>query len=70
MLPQEAINKYKKLFEAHYGVKLSDAEATRRANNLVGFYKAVNGSAHFGNIKLEQKPHSLSVNKNQSSCGA
>jgi len=44
MLPKEAIEEYKKLYEKRYGVVLSDAEAILRANNLVKFYKAVLGS--------------------------
>lgn len=43
MLPQEAIEEYKKLYEKRFGIKLSDEEATLRANNLVKLYKAVYG---------------------------
>jgi len=43
MLPPEAIAEFKKLYEKNYGVKLSDAEATRRANNLVALFAAVYG---------------------------
>ena len=45
MLPKEAIEEFKKLYEARYGVVLSDAEAAFRANNLVNLYKLV-----FGNV--------------------
>lgn len=41
MLPKEAIEEYKKLYAKHFGVVLSDAEASFRANNLVNLYKAV-----------------------------
>ena len=44
MLPNEAIKEYQKLYEKRYGVVLSDAEASFRANNLVNFYKATLGS--------------------------
>ncbi len=44
MLPKEAIEEYKKLYEERFGVVLSDAEASFRANNLVNLYKAVLGS--------------------------
>ena len=44
MLPKQAIEEYKKLYQNHYGVVLSDAEASFRANNLVNFYKATLGS--------------------------
>jgi hypothetical protein len=45
MLPKEAIEEFKKLYEAHYGVVLSYAEATFRANNLVNLYKLVYGGS-------------------------
>lgn len=44
MLPKEAIEEYKKLYEERFGVVLSDAEASFRANNLVNLYRAVLGS--------------------------
>ena len=44
MLPKEAIEEYKKIYAKNYGVELSDEEATRRANNLVGLYGAVYGN--------------------------
>ena len=39
MLPQEAVQEFKELYEKRYGVKLSDTEATLRANNLFKLYK-------------------------------
>lgn len=39
MLPPEAIQEFKDLYEKRYGVKLSDEEATLRANNLFKLYK-------------------------------
>ena len=44
MLPKEAVEEYKKLYEERFGVVLSDTEASFRANNLVNLYKAVLGS--------------------------
>ena len=43
MLPKKAIDEFKQLYLKHYGVELSDEEATRRANNLVALYAAVYG---------------------------
>jgi len=43
MLPKEAIEEFKVLYEKNYGVKLSDKEASRRANNFVALYDAVYG---------------------------
>jgi hypothetical protein len=44
MLPKEAIEEYKRLYEKRFGVLLSDAEASFRANNLVNLYRATLGS--------------------------
>jgi len=43
MLPQEAIDEFKKLYKARFKVDLSDEEASLRANNLVNLYEAVYG---------------------------
>ena len=51
MLPKQAIEEYKKLYENRFGVLLSDAEASFRANNLVNLYKAVLGPEHHGATK-------------------
>ena len=42
-LPKEAIEEFKKLYAKHYGAKLSDEEARRRASNLVDLFAAVYG---------------------------
>lgn len=44
MLKNEATDEYKVLYKEHFGVDLSDAEASFRANNLVNLYRAVLGS--------------------------
>lgn len=44
MLPPEAIKEYQRLYRERYGVDLSDAEASFRANNLVRLYRAVLGA--------------------------
>lgn len=44
MLPKQAIEEYKELYKKRFGVVLSDAEASFRANNLVNLYRAVLGS--------------------------
>lgn len=43
MLPKEAVEEFRELYYKNYGIKLSDEEATRRANNFVGLYEAVYG---------------------------
>ncbi len=41
MLPPEAIEEYKVLYKKRFGVDLSDAEASFRANHLVDLYRTV-----------------------------
>ncbi len=41
MLPKEAIEEYKQIYKARFGIELSDEEASFRANNFVNLYKAV-----------------------------
>jgi hypothetical protein len=51
MLPKQAIEEYKELYKKRFGVVLSDAEASFRANNLVNLYKAVLGPERSGTTK-------------------
>lgn len=55
MLPQEAIEEYKKLYKQRFGVDLSNEEASFRANNLVKLYKAVYGQGSLNLQKTEEK---------------
>ena len=43
MLPQKAIEEFKKIYKKSYGVELSDEEAKRKAEYLLGFYRVVFG---------------------------
>jgi len=52
MLPKEATEEYKRLYKKRFGVVLSDAEASFRANNLVKLYKTVLGSE---SLKITQR---------------
>jgi hypothetical protein len=45
MLPQEAIEEFKKLYKERFKVELSDEEAAFRANNLVNLYEVVRGAS-------------------------
>ena len=45
MLPKEAIEEYKKMYEKRFGIKLSDEEAAIRTNNLIKLYKVVYASS-------------------------
>ena len=55
MLPTKAINEFKKIYKARYGILFSDTEAVRRANNLVDLYKVVCKPASFGRIGVRKK---------------
>ncbi len=41
VLPKEAVEEFKKLYEARFNKCLSEDEAVRRANNLFALYQAV-----------------------------
>ncbi len=56
MLPKEAIAEYKELYKKRFGVVLSDAEASFRANNLVNLYKATLGAESSGAVSAVEKP--------------
>ena len=45
MLPQEAIEEFKKLYKERFRVELSDEEAVFRANNLVNLYEIVHDAS-------------------------
>jgi len=55
MLPKEAIEEFKKIYLKRFGIELSDAEASRRANNLVNLYKAVYDEPSFGRIQDQER---------------
>ena len=55
MLPKEAIEEFKKLYLARFGVELGDAEASFRANNLVNLYKIVYEESQPGPIKNQKE---------------
>jgi len=41
ILPQEAIDEFKKIYKKKFKKQLSNKEASFRANNLFGLYQAV-----------------------------
>jgi len=54
MLPEEAIEEFKDIYFRLYGMRLSDAEARRRAENIVRLYEAVYGPDPTGPIRDEE----------------
>lgn len=42
MLPKDAINEYKQIYQEEFGVSISDEEAARKALNFLKLYKLVN----------------------------
>ena len=63
MLPKEAIEEFKKLYLRKYGIRLTDAEASFRANNLFSLYEAVYGEPDTSLIQTEKKRIKNSGNK-------
>ena len=55
MLPKESIEEYKVLYKKRFGVDLSDAEASFRANHLVDLYKAVLSDPAADTSRTEEK---------------
>ena len=41
MITKRSLRKFQSLYEKHFGEKLSDKEAKRKADYLVGVYRAV-----------------------------
>ena len=56
MLPKEAIKEFKVIYKKRFGVDLSDAEASFRANNLVNLYRAVLGPEPKGRVPDKEGP--------------
>ena len=51
MLPPEAINEFRAIFKAEYGIDLEESDATQRANNLMQFYQVI----HRHKMKMKEK---------------
>ncbi|MGD0976881.1 MAG: hypothetical protein ABR875_01115 [Minisyncoccia bacterium] len=56
LLPKEAIEEFKNLYQKRFKIQLTDAEASFRANNLVNLYKIVYGEQEAGPIKNALEP--------------
>jgi hypothetical protein len=41
MLPEEAIEEFKKIYKKEFGIDISNTESSRRANNLINLYRIV-----------------------------
>ena len=46
-MTKRSLRKFKALYEKHFGEKLSDEEAARKAASLVEIYRAVYGNVEF-----------------------
>ncbi len=67
MLPKEAIEEFKKLYLARFGVELDDNEASRRANNLVNLFKFVYDEPAFGPMDTKANPQYENKNEENDS---
>jgi len=55
MLPKEAIQEFKQIYEKVFKEQLNDAEASRRANNLVELYQVIfNHSLNTNNEEVKK----------------
>lgn len=62
MLPQEAIEQFKKIYKKVFHKELSEAEATRLANYVLDFYKAVYLPVESENLMTTQNYESQNTN--------
>ena len=56
MLPQKAVEEFKKIYRKSYNIELTNEEATDKANRLVRLYQAVYTDPAFGRVELPNKP--------------
>ena len=70
MLPNDAIKEFKQIYEKVFKEHLSDAEASRRANNLVELYQIIFNhslSKHnlkkYDNEKIKKSNIDIDINK-------
>lgn len=47
MITKRSLRKFKSLYEKHFGEKLTDEEAARKAASLLEIYRAVYGQPEF-----------------------
>ena len=65
MIEDEYITEFKKLYKKRYGVKLSDTEASFRANNLLNLYRTVLGPGRqAGSVEISDAKHSKPYDAN------
>ena len=52
LLPKKAIEEFKELYRKQFGIEINDVEASKKANQIIGLYKAV-----YGNFSLNKNEH-------------
>jgi hypothetical protein len=65
MLPKEAIEEFKQIYERNFREKLSDEEIFRRAIKLLNLYKAVYGFPSLGEKEIKEKQNKRDVENNR-----
>lgn len=72
MLPKEAIQEFKQIYEKVFKEHLSDAEASRRANNLVELYQVIfkhssskNNTKEHDNEKIQNSNIDIDIDINK-----
>ena len=54
MITKRSLRKFKALYEKHFGEKLTDDEANRKATSLIEIYRAIYGKPEF---EIPEKKH-------------
>ena len=72
MLPNDAIKEFKQIYEKVFKEHLSDAEASRRANNLVDLYQIIfnhslskHNSKKYNNEKIQNSNIDIDIDINK-----
>lgn len=55
MITKLSLQKFKSLYEKHFGEKLSDEETSRKASYLINIYRAVYGNVEFPDSDKDTK---------------
>ena len=63
MLPKQAVEEYKKIYKDTYRVELSEDEATKMANDLFEFMRAVYLPANEDNLITTQENEARNPNQ-------
>lgn len=64
MVEDDYIAEFKQLYKKRFGVELTDAEASLRANHLINLYRAVLGPEPIGAVDKADTPQDTAHDEN------